>query len=168
MVVNLRALILLAVASATTGCTEEHWFSSDADAFELEVDGEAFVEARLTTTPEAWPRRLYGDALRVGMDGADVQFVGEVVEGEVVSEDREIDDHWGDNVNVLDAWDDCDRSQTCRRAFLFRVACADGAERCAGEFSGDSFLSTLGPLPERDRGGRMTLELVEQAIPAQP
>jgi hypothetical protein len=154
---------LLVGLAALTGCAPaEHWFSLDDNT--LDVDTQfALVDATVTTTPEAFPRDLYGQALRLRMDDAEVAFLGEVVNGVVLDEARDIDDHWGDNVNVLDAWSDCPPDEVCERTFRFEISRV-GDLTDPGLVEADAFLSTFGLKPERFRGGSLVLdlELVEE------
>ena len=134
-------LALVGMAAGMVGCVE-HWYAHDAADLEVAVEGEALVDAHVTTAPSAWPEDgVYDQALRVAMFGEQVAFVGEVVGGDVIDRDYQIDDWWGDNVNVLDAWQGCDPRVTCARTLRFRVRCAE-AEGCVGVVSADAFLAT--------------------------
>lgn len=159
----MRLFGLTLAALGLSGCAE-HWYSDAQAELELDIDGETLVDVRLVTPAEGWPRKeLYSNALRVGMDGQDVAFVGEVVDGVVRDELRDIDDHWGDNVNVLDAWRDCEVGAHCDRTFRFRVSCVD-TDRCDGLFSGDAFLSLdLKPHQIRKTGEPLRLRFTEVA-----
>ncbi|NCG19225.1 MAG: hypothetical protein GWP91_09455 [Rhodobacterales bacterium] len=135
----------------STGCNESWYGYADAE-LALDIEGFALVDARVVTPPEAWPRDLYGNALRVGMDDEVVIFVGEVVDGVVLDEPRDVNDSWGDNVNLLDAWRDCRPNTDCDLTFRFEVSCA-GGEICEGRFSGDAFLSEERRPLQRERSG---------------
>ena len=134
-----------------TSCSES-WYGYANAELALDIEGFTFVDARVVTPPEAWPRDLYSNALRVGMDHEVVAFVGEVVDGKVLDEPRDINDSWGDNVNVLDAWRDCSPSTECDLTFRFEVSCASG-EVCQGRFSGDAYLSEEHRPLQRERSG---------------
>jgi len=140
-------------ALALAGCSE-HWYSFDDAELALEASPTAQVDARVTTPPGAWPDDLYGDALRVTLPGEEVHFVGSVEQGEVTEIAWEIDDHWQDNVNVLDAWRDCDRDTVCEQTFRFELRCAD-RDTCSGVVMADAFLSIeVGP-QQAHRSGEM-------------
>ena len=168
----LLASLALGAIALTTGCEQgppgflpEHWFVQDFAELPLAVEGRAHVDATVFTSPEAWPERMYSNALRVGMEGVELSFLGEVVDGELVVEpDRELNIYSFDGVGVLDAWRDCTPDEACERTFRFEVVCPEGpggseGEECVceGVFDGDAFISTKGLKPERDRGGFLEL-----------
>jgi len=134
-----RSPVLSVLVLFLGGCGE-HWYSYDEAELDVDVAPVLQVDAHVSTPPGAWPQELYGDALRLTFAGEHVAFVGSVEEGEVTASRWEIDDHWGDNVNVLDAWKGCDRAEDCERTFRFELTCLDG-EACSGVVSADAFLS---------------------------
>ena len=163
----MKSLVTILIVSAgLMGCRAEHWYSSDTAELELDIDAVAAVDARVVTPPGAWPdKELYGDALRLSADGYQVDFVGEVVDGRVTDERRDIDDHWGDNVNVLDAWRDCEVGARCDRTFRVAVSCDVDDGPCDALVEADAFLSVhLEPTQARRRGDplRLSLEAVDR------
>lgn len=133
------ALILLPSCS-------EHWYASDED--EVQLSGPGRVLVRVTTTPEAWPEDLYGDAVRA-------TFLGDGVLSAVDAE-GEVNELSDQSVNLLDAWDGCARDEVCVEVFAFDLECHGG---CRGTFQVDAFLSTF-PFPEPDRGGTLDVEVL--------
>ena len=138
------ALLLVLVS----GCGED-WYASDE--LEMPFVGPGVVAVRVTTTPEAWPDRLYSNAVRASFDGCDITLVDP--NHEILQGGR----HW---VNVLDAWDACEPGTFCEATFEFAVDCE---QACEGTFFVDAYLSTQ-HVPEPDRGGSVTLEWVEEPV----
>jgi hypothetical protein len=157
---------LLAILTLSTGCDmlPEHWFAYDDAELEVLVDDVAIVDAVVYTSPDAWPKDLYSSAVRVGLDDAQVEvvFLGEVVDGVLVDEERDLNFYDDRNVGVLDAWRDCVPDQECERVFRFGVACLAREAVCQGHFEGDAFLSTVGLRPENDRGGWLELTFIQR------
>ncbi len=161
------AIFVLLPLSAGCDLLPEHWFAYDDAELEIVVDDLAIIDAVVFTSPEAWPKKQYSDALRVGMTDAHVEvtFLGEVVDGALVDGVRDLNVYDSENVGVLDAWRDCVPDEACERTFRFGVACRVLDEGCQGLFSGDAFLSTQGLSPEDDRGGWLELQLVQLDAP---
>ena len=141
-------IVLLALIP---GCGED-WYAWDE--LEAPFTGPGEVTVRVTTTPEAWPDRLYDDAVRGSFDAGDVTLVDP--DHEILQGGR----HW---VNVLDAWEECRPGTRCEATFHFAIDCD---EDCEGTFFVDAFLAT-NLVPEPDRGGSVTLELIEEEDPGQ-
>lgn len=158
-----RTLALALTALTLSGCAE-HWYTEAYTDLTLVIDQSTQVEATVITPPGAWPRDVYSQALRVQMLEHQVTFLGEVKNGETTDRAYEINDSWGDNVNVLDAWKTCDHSKTCRRTFRFEVACTTESGHCVSTVSADAFISIeVKPGGRRHEGDPIELELSEVA-----
>ncbi len=136
------------VALLAAGCAEK-WSASDA--VEAEFVGPGVFGVVVTTTPDAWPEELFDGAVRATFEG----------DGALASLDTDRDllqggDRW---VNVLDAFDDCDRSATCERTFRFDVACEG---ECPGTVAVDAFLSQETWRDVDFHEGAITLVLVDE------
>lgn len=157
-----RWLAFVGLMAMTAGCEDEHWYAFDDVSAPFEAPGPFGV--RVTTTPEAWPKRLYGFAVRATfqVDGQEVDEMAnehDARRGELWLVDEEGRETTGgqDWVNVLDAWDGCDRDETCVRELWFEADCA--RQTCEGEVFVDAFFSTHW-VKEPDRGGEIRLELL--------
>lgn len=127
-----------------TGCGEQ-WYAWDE--IEVPFSGPGTVTLRVTTTPEAFPERLTDAAVRGLVD------VGRLRLLDPGHDTLQEDPRW---LNVLDAWDDCAPGALCVETLHFAIDCR---EECEGTLLFDAFLAT-NLLPEPDRGGRLTLELM--------
>lgn len=127
----------------------EQWVA--ADDLEQEFAGPGEFGLRVTTQPEAWPKELYGDAVRATFHG----------DGTLRSldEDRELLEVSPKDVNVLDAWDGCPRDAECVVELGFAVDCEAG---CEGRVTADAFLSEKGMGGDTDFGGALQLEWIER------
>ena len=161
-------LPLVLLTTSLLGCAE-HWYAHDEATLDVTIEEVAYIDAQLLTPPTAWPDEdLYGSAVRVMLAGESVAFVGEVRDGEVLSTPHDIDDSWGDNVNILDAWDGCSPVALCQRTFRLQLACGGGRPSCQGTVEADAFLSIqLGPYQAEEEGHGLELELllVEEDAP---
>ncbi|MBT3224661.1 MAG: hypothetical protein HN348_36810 [Proteobacteria bacterium] len=147
--------VLFCTAIFSTGCAE-HWYADDDEELCLVVPETGIVvQARVHTTPAAFPNDRYDEALRLTFEGA---------AAELKLEDPGYDElRLGPaSLNVLDAWDDCDLETCCEKVFTFRLTCTDTQANCAepGLLTADAFLATYGVVPEEHRGGYLDLELV--------
>lgn len=125
----------------------------------LEPGEEVLVEVIVQTAPEAWPRNLYSDAIRTGFDDGPNRQLSESIEAVVIDspEGREILTFPG-ALNVLDAWDDCDREQTCRRVIPLTLWC-DQQRPCDGGLYAEAYLSTQDPFAREPPDGALQLQL---------